>query len=150
MLHLNGNTLQIHIQPSVYSQNVHSSNVQSVAGSREYDESRAVSIIWGRIQPLVQVNISCHHSVLGPRSQNGRDRLNLPAIGPSIMNIDILYIVLCDAAVRQTKVSDEAEYPEVTLVRRHVVPGAVIECGKILFVIDVDIEVWTGVRASIS
>ena len=66
------------------------------------------------------------------------------------MNNDTLYIVLCDAAISQTKVSVEVEYPEVSLVLGHVVHGVVIESGRTNFVSEVDIEVRTVVRASIS
>ena len=78
------------------------------------------------IDPLVDIHISCENSVIIVGPQNCHDRGNLPAIISSVLDNNLVNVLLCDAAAPKVKRSD-AKAPKVSLVFQHVIARSVIQ-----------------------
>ena len=91
---------------------------------------------WISIKNFVESHISCHNTVVPPRTQDGEDRLNLPSIIATISYHDPVNVCLCDTALTQFEVPPETEYPAVSLVFDHVISQVVTESSRACFTVE--------------
>ena len=101
------------------------------------------------IDPLVDSHISCENGVVIASPQNSHDGGNLPAIISSIVDSNLVNILLSDAAILKLKRSDVIA-PQVSLVFQHVIARSVIQTNvSILMSVEVNENVRAITRTSV-
>ena len=100
-----------------------------------------------RIHPAVDVHVGCEHLIGIRRVEDSNDRLNIPTIIPPTVDNNLFNVTFLDALVGTKLERGNLKLPQVSLIRIHVIPRAIVEMH--FFCLFRGFQLYSHVRAMV-